>query len=153
MLISLFPGFYTCQVVQGFSINSMMYLSVWESALDFISHSPRHHVISNHRRFCWCNVLTTHQGTVLCRIIVEDIGSSSIVPASVQVGLGICSIYIYIYLRKFSCKKTLQGGPLLVFKWSYYPCKWPYRWVTGAIRGNITLLKIGRGPHCTPPEN
>ena len=27
----------------------------------------------------------------------------------------------------------MQGGPMLCYKWSYNPYKWPYKWVTGII--------------------
>ena len=45
----------------------------------------------------------------------------------------------------------LQDGPPTSYKWSYNPCKWPYKWVTPAISpisGVVTVLITGRGPTC-----
>ena len=47
--------------------------------------------------------------------------------------------------------RVYKVGPYDRYKWSYNPCKWPYKWVTGVItllKEVITPFITGRGPPC-----
>ena len=52
--------------------------------------------------------------------------------------------------RKESLPDPTRWAPTS-YKWSYNPCKWPYKWVTGVITlpiGVITPFITGRVPPC-----
>ena len=71
-------------------------------------------------------------------------------------------------LQDFSCFYPNVGEMFSLNSynwWSYIPCKWPYKWVTGVINllvGGVISFITGRGAPCmkilqnqqqTPPEN